>query len=286
MKKVLALIIAATMMLTLLAGCDGGGSGTSAAPGNSPDPSGGSTGIEKPTIGMIWYGTDDDLGKTVKAYIDHAAELVDCEVKWALGDFDAASQLKSAENLIAAGVDALMWLPIDDTTNAQVGQLCQQNQVYFSIMFRDIGDATIKENIQNNPYFVSNIHEDERAVGKELMQCLADNGVTKIGCNSKDETSGLTTARYGGMEDGLVASNIGLSGTFQASNSGDAQTYINGITNLLNVYPDMNGFYMITGALGVGTVIINTLQGLVQPGEVKIAGFDTYEGMKKDFEAG
>lgn len=268
MKKVLALALAIIMTLTVLIGC------------------GGETKKDSYTVGMIFYGTDDALGKSVYAYVNHAAELLGVTMKWVVGDFDSASQLKSAENLISAGVDALMWLPIEDNANSQIGQLCADNGVYFSIMYRDIANEDIKTAVQNNPYFVSDCNENDTESAAAMVQVLANLGCTKMGTTSLDATSGLTFARNTGMMQGVDATGITVVGSFQGSNTGDPQTYINGITNLLNINPDMDSYFMISGSLGVGNTIISTLNSLVTPGKVKIAGFDTYDGMKADFEAG
>ena len=75
-------------------------------------------------------------------------------------------------------------------------------------------------------------------------------------------------------------------GRIANSGTGDAQEVINGITNVLSLNPDCQGYFMLSGSLGVGPTVINTLSGLGEPGFFKVAGFDTYEGMKEDFEEG
>ncbi len=286
MKKILAILLAFAMLFALAA-C-----GSSSAPaqeatgseaGTAPEASDAS---ERHKIGVLIYGIDDDMAKTTYTYINRAAELYNCEVVWAIGDVDTAGQLKSCENLIAAGVEGLLYMPYDDSLNDSVSRMCKENEVYFATMFRSINNEEIKAACEANPYYVVNVHENDEEVGYFLAECLAKAGCTKICANEMSAVSGFAYDRSQGGEKAAADNGMEIVGRITNSGTGDAQEVINGITNVLSLNPDCNGYFMLSGALGVGPTVINTLSGLGEPGFFKVAGFDTYEGMKKDFEAG
>jgi hypothetical protein len=48
----------------------------------------------------------------------------------------------------------------------------------------------------------------------------------------------------------------------------------------------MNGLIVGSASAGGGETIINTLKNTTEPGKIKMAGFDTFEGMEEGFEEG
>lgn len=286
MKKMIAVLLALAMLLCLTA-C--GNTGSTATPTDAPEkgqPNANQEEDVRHKIGVVFYGIDDDMAKTTYTYINHAAELYNCEVVWAIGDLDTAGQLKSCENLIASGVEGLLYMPYDDSLNDSVSKMCQENEVYFATMFRSINNEEIKAECEANPYYVANVHENDEEVGYFLAQCLADNGCTKICANEMSAVSGFAYDRSHGAEMAAEENNMEIVGRITNTGTGDAQEVINGITNVLSLYPDCQGYFMLSGSLGVGPTVINTLSGLGEKGFFKVAGFDTYEGMKQDFEDG
>ena len=303
MKKSLALILAMAMLFALTA-CGGGTSAskettptdaptdTSADTADTPTDAPADDASDSPAedvrhkIGVVLYGIDDDMAKTTYTYINHAAELYNCDVVWAIGDLDTAGQLTSCENLIASGVEGLLYMPYDDSLNDSVNKLCQENGVYFATMFRSINDEEIKTECEANPYYVANVHENDEEVGYFLTQCLADAGCKKITANQMSAVSGFAYDRSMGSIKCAEDNGMEIVGSITNSGTGDSQEIINSMTNVLSLYPDCQGYFMISGSLGVGTTVINTLSGLGEKGFFKVAGFDTYSGMKQDFEDG
>ena len=148
-NRIMAMVIVAVMALSLvLAGC-------SSSSGNQTS--------EKHTIGVILYGKDDAFGAAEYAYINSAAEALDVNIIWALNDYTAETQLASAENLVAAGAEGLLFLPISDNTVELISDYCKANKIWFQMMNRDIGDETIKANTQANPYYVGTSFEANEA---------------------------------------------------------------------------------------------------------------------------
>jgi ABC-type sugar transport system substrate-binding protein len=258
--------------------------GSSNSPGTTtPSGGGGATGGQK--VGMIWYGNTDPMGGTFYAWANHAAEILNVELVWALGAIETASELRDCENLINAGCQGVYFIPMDTAANLQLGQTCQNAGVYWATSNRDIADEDVLAACEANPYFVTRIIDDSYDVCKELTKTLADAGVTKVGLILGDPTDGMMVDRARGFKDGCAEQNIEILGEFQAA--ADTPAVVNGVTNFLTLYPDMEGILSVSGTAGTGEAIISTLEGSGRPkGSIKLATFDTFDGNQQAFEDG
>ena len=221
MKKFIALVLATLMCAALLTGC--GSTGTSSTASTQA-----ADAIHK--IGVIFYGKDDDLGQCVYAEINHAAEVIGVEVEWALGDYDTESQLTSVENLISAGCEGIMFMPIEDASAQKVGQACEESGVYFAICFRDILDADIKSYVESCEYYVGSCWEDDKGAAEELVAVLAEDGRSVFGLEKLNPSIALAV-RNTGFENGAEAVGAEIVAEYEVPNDGNSQTHINGITN-------------------------------------------------------
>ena len=102
MKKLISVVLVLSLVLSLLAGCTSGSPQTNEGDG-------------KYKIGVILYANQDTLGGRIYSLLNDAAKALGCEITFALGDYDTTAQLTSAENLIAAGVDGIICLPLAET---------------------------------------------------------------------------------------------------------------------------------------------------------------------------
>ena len=136
MKKVLALVMAIVMMLAFAA-CTNN---------NKPADNGNAGGADvKHKIGMIWYGNTDPMGGTFYAWANHAAELLNVELVWHLGDYTTEAELSACEQMISAGCEGVYFIPMDTAANLQLGNACKDAGVYWAVSNRDILDESIKE---------------------------------------------------------------------------------------------------------------------------------------------
>ncbi|HIR41650.1 MAG TPA: substrate-binding domain-containing protein [Candidatus Egerieicola pullicola] len=273
LKKVMAALLAA-MMLLMVTACSDAGSGTQ------------TTG-EKKKIGMLWYGNTDAMGGTFYAWANHAAEVLDVELVWALGGLDTATQLADCENLINSGCDGIYFIPMDTAANLQLGNACQQAGVYWSTSNRDIIDDEVLAAVEANPYFVTRIYDNSYDVCKDMVKQLADQGITKVCMISGDPTDAMMVDRNNGFIDGCAENNIEILGTFQNPTSGDATTVVDGVNNFMTLYPDMQAILAVSGTNGTGEAIMSALNGSgKEPGSIKVAAFDTFDGNQEAFDQG
>lgn len=293
-KRILTFVLGAAMIVSLLAGCgkDGGsqtaegGADVNEAAQETEEVSQADTGAEEEhKIGVIFYGKDDDLGQCVYTEVNHAAEVIGANVEWALGDFDTESQLTSVENLISAGCEGIMFMPIEDASAQKVGQACEESGVYFAICFRDILDSDIKAYVESCKYYVGSCWEDDKGAAEELVQVMSENGRSVFGLEKMNPSIALAV-RNDGFADGVAAVGGSIVAEYEVPNDGNSQTHINGVTNFLNLYPDMDGILMTTSSQGAAESIVNTIKQNTSVGDVTLAMFDLYDGIAADFEEG
>lgn len=272
LKKVMAVLMAA-MMLFMVTACSGNG--------------GTQTTGEKKKIGMIWYGNTDAMGSTFYAWANHAAEVLNVELVWSLGALDTATELTDCENLINAGCDGIYFIPMDTAANLQLGNACQQAGVYWATSNRDIIDDEVLAAVEANPYFVTRIYDNSYDVCKNMVEELAQQGITKVCMISGDPTDAMMVDRNNGFIDGCAENNIEILGTFQNPSSGDATTVVDGVNNFLTLYPEMQAILAVSGTNGVGDAIMSALNSSGKaPGSIKVAAFDTFDGNQEAFDQG
>ena len=272
LKKVMAVLLAA-MMLFMVTACSGGGDTQTTG--------------EKKKIGMIWYGNTDAMGGTFYAWANHAAEVLNVELVWSLGALDTATELTDCENLINAGCDGIYFIPMDTAANLQLGNACQQAGVYWATSNRDIIDDEVLAAVEANPYFVTRIYDNSYDVCKNMVAELAEQGITKVCMISGDPTDAMMVDRNNGFIDGCAENNIEILGTFQNPSSGDATTVVDGVNNFMTLYPEMEAILAVSGTNGVGEAIMSALNGSgKEPGSIKVAAFDTFDGNQEAFDQG
>lgn len=296
-KKVIAILMSAAMMITMLAGCGSAAAdekGADNAQTESEQPveetdakeeeSVQSAGTRK--IGVILYGKDDTMGAAVYSYLNFAAEAMDVDLTWAFGDYDAAAQLTTCQNMVAAGCEGILMMPMDNAAVQQVAAYCEQNQVYFGLMFRDITDDTIKTTVEGYEYYVVDGFENDELYAQRMVEYMAEEyGVSNFGEMSLYASSPLV-ARNNGFESGFESTDAVKLAEFPFPTDSSTQTIAAGIENFINSYQDMDAIVLGASSVGAGETVMNTLSTMTEPGAVKVGTFDAFEGMDEAFESG
>lgn len=315
MKKIIAIVLCIILTLTMI-GCSGGAAGTDTADvdtqtenaagdqaenaaGESETSGADESGAEDAAadnavsetvstdpvkLGVIFYSKDDSLGQLVYSYLNYAAEVIEnLEIQWVFGSYDAASQVADAENLIAAGVDGIMCLTLDDLAMQQIANLCNENEVYFQVMFRMPSEEETKAVLDTYEYYVGYAIEDTENTSYETVRIMADRGIEKIGVGGNTH-SATSTLRMNGMEKGCEDFNIEVLAQFDLGN--DVSSIQSDVQNILDSYSDVEAIWLMSGSLGIADITVNTLKAH-QDATGKTVGvvtFDTFEGMAAAFE--
>lgn len=273
MKKFIAITLTLVMVLSLFAGC--GASGETAAEG----------GDGKYSIGVILYGKEDTLGGRIYSLLNDAAEALGCEITFSLGDFDTTAQITAAENLIAAGVDGIICLPLAETTSQKLSQVCEKNGIYFGLLLRTMNDAAINEEVRANPYFVGNILGDDIGNAKELTRIMIEEYGCKNLCAYYAPEGTSMALRNDGIKQAIAE--FGGKQLSEATTPSDSNMApVAGVMqNFVNTNADFQGIVSASGSSGIGETIGSTLQSMNVEG-AKYACFDTFDGMVDAFNSG
>ena len=241
--------------------------------------------VEGKKIGVIFYGKDDALGQAVYATLNYAAEALDIEILWKVGDVDPTAQITSAENLVAAGCDGILCIPNADVVVQKVAKLCKENGVYFGICFRTIEDASIKADVEENEYFVGGCYEDELAAAEKMVQLMVDDGRKNFGVGYMYPSNALARRNLG-FDQGIESTGSKMLAEYTMKETENLDETKATIQNYINSFPEMDGIIWCSGAQGRGEVITNTLRASAPDGKISLATFDVFDGMKDAFADG
>lgn len=181
MKKLIALLLAAIMVLGLVA-CGGKPSGEQ--PGQ---PSGEQSGVKvnEYKIGVGLY-TDSGKGvEAIKAYLGGISKAVGCEfVYTVLSTYDEATNLTEIQNLISAGCDGIILTA--DMGTAAILEECAAAGVYLAGFLCDYNMSmyTAYDQVFGNEYFLGTVCDgraDQSEYGTKVAEQVIANGYKNIG---------------------------------------------------------------------------------------------------------
>lgn len=287
-KRLVTAILTGCMAMTLLAGCGSGNADTATTGDAAAETSSGSesetedvdNGGDK-TIGVVFYSRTDSLGSVVYELINSAAEAWGVNVRWEIGGLDNDTQLNSVQNLISAGVDGIVIIPLADTVTQRTAEMCEDAGVYFSLTCRDIIDEDIREQVTSNPYFVGMCYEADYDAAMEMVRIAAEQGCTKASVGYNSPTVPFEKQVTAGFNDGMEEYGVEKVAEYTISDTGDANVTISNLENFLDAYPDMDLVLAGAGSQGIAEA---SVQLLANTG-VKLATRDFFTGMEEAFES-
>ena len=186
MKKVLALVLALTMLCGLMV--------TAHAD-------------DKIKIGISIWSSTDTLGSECKRIIDAAADALGVETMWVDQAYISEQVTASAETLAMADCDGII---ICNSASAEMGSViktCDDNEVYVAQFFRVIDEAANPEEYaqaSESKYYVGAVHESEFDNGRTLVTILAEKkGCRKIGLEGWEPGDATFLGRWEGYKAGV-----------------------------------------------------------------------------------
>ena len=155
MKKLIALLLAAIMVMAIFVGCSSKPAETPSTDNPAADTPAATTDapadVETPEgktvkIGFIGWGYTDGLGSAYQRYLDYVAPYVGMEIVY--GQYKTAEDIISqAESLIQAGCNVIM----TTIASASLIDLCAKNEVYMAQWGSPVLDEELKAYLEQSP---------------------------------------------------------------------------------------------------------------------------------------
>jgi ribose transport system substrate-binding protein len=273
MKKLLALVLALTMMLGLFA--------TAQA-------------ADKIKIGISIWSSTDTLGSEVYRMIEAAAQALDVETQWVDQAHISEQVTASAETLVMADCDGII---ICNSASAEMGSViktCTENEVYVAQFFRIIAEKDNPEEYAAacaSPYFVGAVHESEPDNGKQLVTILCEKGARKIALEGWEPGDATFLGRWEGYKAGIEAWN--------AANPNDQAVLLEpqyGRTTtdtgrataeaIINANPDIDALIVAGGGGDTLLGAIAAIEGLGLTGKIQVVSTDFLPDLDEKLASG
>ncbi|MEG0834754.1 MAG: substrate-binding domain-containing protein [Christensenellaceae bacterium] len=289
MKKLLALVLALTLVFCLFAGCtpkDPKDVQPSAENSETPatDPAGSEP---KPfTIGFAWDTANPDpnwisIHNNVTAVVEAAGgKIITVE-----SDFTADSLINNVAELISRDVDGILYMPASDSMLPTVDAMCAEAGVYWGTIFRTISDEAIKEQIYASKYYAGGCFEDDEACAANVVKAMAKMGTTDLACINIAKGDTSSDLRDKGAAKGVEEAKINLLNTTY----GIAETtnMTKTIESYIAAYPELNGILILgTYCPAALPTIEKTLEDHDLAGKVKVGRIDFDSTMGEYLEKG
>lgn len=196
---------------------------------------------------------------------------------------DPDHMISSVEKLISAGCNMITICPCNDTMLIKVAQLCEQNQVYWAVAWRDVLDEEVREFVYASPYFCGTAVQSDYDAGYQAVKAMGEAGMKKIALISLDRSSSCAVLREDGMEKALAE--YGMEVVAEARDLQQAADAAQAVESFIVANPDLDGVY-IACSMGIN-ILDGTLSALEQydpDNHIKISVIDFLTGLDVCFE--
>lgn len=290
-KKMIALLTSMTLVLsTILMGC-GSQKNTGETKEQQTEEASSETAQtsdklpEKFKIGVVIWSTTDDLGGASARLLNYASDIIGCEMVYNTNTSSPESQITATENLIAAGCNAIAICNYSDDILPKITSLCEENEVYFTLIWRSISDPEVKEIVEASPYYLGNTCESEEETGYMMGESFHNMGCENIAVITMEKGDATADARDAGFD--RACDEFGMNRISEVRNNTlTAEETTKAVENFLASFPELDGIF-VTG--GSNTILEGVIQALAlhnKTGEVKVACIDFISDLDKYIEEG
>lgn len=290
-KKMIALLTSMTLVLsTILMGC-GSQKNTGETKEQQTEEASSETAQtsdklpEKFKIGVVIWSTTDDLGGASARLLNYASDIIGCEMVYNTNISSPESQITATENLIAAGCNAIAICNYSDDILPKITSLCEENEVYFTLIWRSISDPEVKEIVEASPYYLGNTCESEEETGYMMGESFHNMRCENIAVITMEKGDATADARDAGFD--RACDEFGMNRISEVRNNTlTAEETTKAVENFLASFPELDGIF-VTG--GSNTILEGVIQALAlhnKTGEVKVACIDFISDLDKYIEEG
>lgn len=241
MKKILALILAAVLALGLLP----------------------ALAQEEVTIGVLLSDTSNTFFMTMQTAIEAKAAELGVKTIILNGGNDSAKDVTNMENLLSAGVDIVLYNPVDSDAAAAVAQMAIDKGVQIISLDRGVNGAEVVSHIASDNVYGG------RIATEKLIELLGGKGVLA-------EIQGMAGAsaandRHQGFLEAVEAAGEGIEVADSQIGDWDTTKAMGILENMLTARPDIQAVFCANDNMAIGAV-----QAAQQAGrpDIFIIGFD------------
>ena len=296
LRKMIAILLAAVMLLCMLSACGSKGNDTGNAnnnsntntPANSSSDNQGTDRTEPYRLGVmnssgatVFEATSQALRSLCEAA---GVELVTAES----AGYDDQGMLTTYENLVAMGVDGVVCASFSEGPIRLLADLFEENDVDWFLANRQISDPDLKEYVFGKSNFVGNDHCNETDIAYEVVERLhKDYGVKNLA------VIGLTQGDLNGdlRDKGITKAceDLGINFLTETRGVKDVTDITNAVEGIISSYPEMDGIFIVGGLVtngalaGANQALVNhNMQDKVYIGMIDIAaGMEEFMGEGK-----
>ncbi len=295
MKKLLAILLAGTMVLSLAA-CGSNNKSSSETSDTSAESTGNDAatadstsdstpGVKPFKYGFISWDNADEHGRTLNAAVEWAVKAAGGEVVVDGTANSAENTVAAAENLISAGYNIISFCTYaGESTVPTISDLCRKNGVYWTMWDTTISDPEVAEYIKDDPYFVGTTAEDNVSAGYDVMKTLAEDGAKNViiirygtnipTCDERCDGAMKYINEVGGIN---VADDMIISTT-------DAAEYKSAVSNALLAHPEVDSIFL-AGSGTKSTSVAEAFKGAGKS-DFHIGAFDYFDAMGDMLKSG
>lgn len=245
-----------------------------------------SSGEIKYKIGFLHTSFSDSLGENALRCVNKAADTLGVEVQTFEDGGNGDKQLSTVENMISSGVDGILICPASDAVIPKIAEVCEKNEVYLMVCFRQVLTEEIKEALKEYKYYLGNCYESETDTAAMITDIVAEENenvcmfVQAPGMVAVDE-------RIESFKSQSAVDNMNILADYTIANiSNPSEDITPGMDMFLNSYPEATAVFLPGTAAGMGEAAVASVKSNGKVGDVKLAGFDSFEGMDGAFDDG
>lgn len=262
-------VMATVLSLSVLAACG--------------SPAGETAGKPLFKVGLSIYSTSDATSKPVYDLAKRAAESMGGELVLAIDDLDQDKQISQIENLIASGVDAVLFLPYSDDAVPTIAKMAEDAGVYWGMYWHKLGSD--KEVVTSSPHFLGNTYEDDVWSAYTAMKTLHDAGAKNIGFFGLPKGRETTTLRDKGIQQAVDEFGMKIL-VEDRENVNDASDAAASLESFVASYPQMDGVVIAGMTQVVLPGVVQTLSKLNLTDKIQVSAIDFNDNQTEYFKQG
>ena len=270
MKRVLALLLAVVMTLSLAA-CNNNNGGGTASGGES-----GSTG-EKVKIGFSFPTKNNEFWNNALTFMKQAADQLGIDLQDVSCDNKQDQQVTDVNNLLAAGIKGLVLCPQDASICAGIANSCKEKNIPLVICDRWPGD-----DLKIGEDYLAFVGPNDEQMGEGVANALIDAGAKKMVAIGGYDGTSVAEGRKAGLEKAIAAKN-GEVELLQYLAAGE--NYEDGdkaVRNLYQAHNDLDSVWCYNDSLSLAVVNFAKEKNI----KILTGGIDLQADAVKEIEAG